>query len=112
MGSHFHSSTGGDSGNPAGKAEVGSYGGASCEEVRGLSEYSLAGSTSSTSAFVTFEVFEDAGLFVGDNDFPCIGSVSVVAHPGNNTEDLFDYEAPVAASVGSLETSSLGPATS
>ena len=35
VGTHFHSSTGGEFGNPAGKAEVGSF---FEEEVRGLSE--------------------------------------------------------------------------
>jgi hypothetical protein len=41
QGTHFHSSTGGDFGNPAGKAEVGGFFGS--EEVRGLSEYNLSG---------------------------------------------------------------------
>lgn len=37
-GSHYHSSTGGDFGNPVGKSEVGNF---FSEEVRGLSEYDL-----------------------------------------------------------------------
>src|SRR5690348_4898232 len=52
-GTHFHSSTGGEFGNPAGKAEVGDFG---TEEVRGLSEYDLSGLAAGP-AFVTFEVF-------------------------------------------------------
>lgn len=37
-GTHFHSSTSGDFGNPAGKAEVGPFAGANGEKIAGLSE--------------------------------------------------------------------------
>ena len=59
-GNHFHSSTGGVFGNPAGKAEVGAYFG---EQVRGLSEYNISGLSPAGPAFVTFQVFNKNGLF-------------------------------------------------
>lgn len=104
VGTHFHSNTGGAFGNPAGKAEVGSYFG---EEVRGLSEYDLAGLAAAPSAFVTFNVFSEAGLFVGENDFAYLGPVSINAYMGNNTEDLSDYEAPATGFVGTFDTTGL-----
>ncbi len=58
VGTHFHSSTGGDFGNPSGKAEVGNF---FDEEVRGLSEYNLAG-LSSGSAFINIKVLSLAGF--------------------------------------------------
>ncbi|MDB5816457.1 MAG: hypothetical protein JWQ11_97, partial [Rhizobacter sp.] len=60
VGTHFHSSTGGDYGNPSGKAEVGRF---LNEEVRGLSEYDLTGVSVASSAFVTFDVYKAQGLF-------------------------------------------------
>lgn len=107
VGTHFHSSTGGDFGNPAGKAEVGSFGGADCEEVRGLSEYDLSGLVASVSAFVTFDVFELGGLFTGDNDFLYDGPIDIVAYLGNNSEDTSDYQAASVGSVGSFNTAAL-----
>lgn len=59
-GSHYHSNTGGSFGNPAGKAEVGSF---FCEETQGLSEYNIKGLSSAGPAFVTFNVFNKNGLF-------------------------------------------------
>ncbi|MEW5687572.1 MAG: PEPxxWA-CTERM sorting domain-containing protein [Pseudomonadota bacterium] len=98
-GDHFHSNTGGAFGNPAGKAEVGRY---SSEVVKGLSEYSLAGLTNQTSAFVTFGVFKEGGLFAGTNDTPFTGNIRVVAYQGNNTEDLSDFSAASVGDVGSF----------
>ncbi len=103
-GEHFHSDTGGSYGNPAGKAEVGRY---STEEVRGLSEYNLAGLAASSSAFVTFNVFKAGGLFAGQNDTPFDGHISVYAYLGNNTEDINDYQAPETNFIGSFATSGL-----
>lgn len=104
VGTHFHSSTGGDFGNPAGKSEVGSFSG---EEVRGLSEYDLSGLSSSASAFVTFDVFSLGGLFAGTNDFLYDGPISVVSYVGNNLEDISDYEIASSATVGSFLTGGL-----
>lgn len=99
-GTHFHSSTAGDYGNPAGKAEVGRFG---SEEVRGLSEYDLTGLSNSPTAFVSFEVFQAGGLFAGTNDFPFTGSITVFAYDGNNAEDESDYQAAsIGASADSL----------
>ena len=103
-GTHFHSNTGGAFGNPAGKAEVGSYG---TEEVRGLSEYNLTGLSTASSAFVTFNVFKAGGLFAGTNDFPFTGTINVFAYQGNNLEDISDYQATNVGSVGSFSTSGL-----
>jgi len=103
-GSHFHSSTGGVFGNPAGKAEVGSY---SSEEVRGLSEYNLTGLTASPFAFVTFDVFALAGLFSGTNDFLYDGTISVDAYLGNNAENISDFTAASLGSVGTFGTAGL-----
>lgn len=103
-GSHFHSNTGGAFGNPAGKAEVGRF---RLEEVRGLSEYNLTGLTPSSSAFVTFDVYKAGGLFVGDNDFPFTGTITVKAYAGNNREDIFDWQAPSIATVGKFSTTPL-----
>jgi hypothetical protein len=102
VGTHFHSSTGGDFGNPAGKGEVGSY---FCEEVRGLSEYNLAGLTSSGPAFVTFEVFNKSGLF----GFPEKGdlTIDIYSYLANNAEDISDFEAPPTGFIGSFNTSGL-----
>lgn len=104
VGGHFHSNTGGAFGNPAGKAEVGRY---YAEEVRGLSEYNLAGLTDSPSAFVTFNVFKAGGLFAGSNDFPFAGSIKIYAYQGNNLEDVADYQAPSAGYIGSFSTAGL-----
>lgn len=103
-GTHFHSSTAGDYGNPAGKAEVGRY---SIEEVRGLSEYDLASLSTSPAAFVSFEVYKAGGLFAGTNDFPFDGSITVFAYDGNNAEDESDYQAASIGTVGSFSTSGL-----
>lgn len=103
-GDHFHSNTGGSFGNPAGKAEVGRF---YDEEVRGLSEYDLSGLSSSTTAFVTFNVFNAGGLFAGVNDFPFDGAITVEAYQGNNTEDLSDFQAATTATIGSFMTAGL-----
>ena len=104
IGTHFHSSTGGAFGNPAGKAEVGNF---FSEEVRGLSEYNLSGLGTATSAFVTFDVFNNAGLFSGDNDFPFTGDIEVVAYEGNNLENISDYQALSIGTVGTFNTANL-----
>ena len=102
-GTHFHSNTGGAYGNPAGKAEVGAF---VSEEVRGLSEYNLAG-LSAGPAFVTFNVYKAGGLFTGTNDFPFTGTINVYAYQGNNTEDIADYQASSVGFVGSFGTAGL-----
>jgi hypothetical protein len=103
VGNHFHSSTGGAFGNPAGIAEVGAFG---AEMVKGLSEYNLVGLTTSTSAFVTFNVF-GYGLFPPTNSFPFNGIIDILAYQGNNAENISDFQAPSIASVGSFQTSGL-----
>jgi len=103
LGTHYHSNTGGAFGNPAGKAEVGAF---SSEEVRGLSEYNLAGLATGP-AFVTFNVFKAGGLFSGVNDFPFTGTIGVYAYQGNNLEDISDYQAASVGSIGSFSTAGL-----
>lgn len=105
VGTHYHSNTGGSFGNPAGKAEVGRFGN---EEVRGLSEYNLAGLVSSSSAFVTFDVFKKGGLFDGTNNVPFTGVILIDAYLGNNQEDISDYQ---AASIGAVGSFLIDPAT-
>ena len=97
-GTHFHSNTGG---NPAGKAEVGNFGGGSRETVAGLSEYNLTGLSAASNAFITFDVFSLSGLS-GQNSFQ--GNINVFAYQGNNLEDFSDFQAPSIGSVGSFST--------
>lgn len=104
-GTHYHSNTGGSFGNPAGKAEVGRY---SSEEVRGLSEYDLTGQSVAASAFVTFNVYKQGGLFSGTNDTPFTGTITVEAYAGNNAEDISDYQAASLGTVGSFAVSAGG----
>ena len=104
-GNHFHSNTGGSFGNPAGKAEVGRY---VTEAVRGLSEYNLVGLTTATSAFVTFNVFKEGGLFSGQNDTPFTGTITIEAYLGNNAENIADYQAATTGVVGSFAVSPAG----
>lgn len=99
VGTHFHSSTGGQFGNPAGKAEVGRY---FSEEVRGLSEYDLTSQSAATSAFVTFDIYKVGGLFAGANDTPFTGTIFIDAYAGNNIEDIADYQAASLGAVGSF----------
>jgi hypothetical protein len=68
------------------------------EEVRGLSEYNLAGLSNSATAFVTFNVNQLGGLF-GQSNFQ--GPISVFAYVGNNTEDLSDFQ---IAAIGPVST--------
>lgn len=98
-GTHYHSNTGGAYGNPAGKAEVGRFG---SEEVRGLSEYNLTGQALAATAFVTFDIFKEGGLFTGVNDSPFTGTIIVEAYAGNNLEDISDYQATSLGVVGSF----------
>lgn len=102
IGTHYHSNTGGAFGNPAGKAEVGGFFGT--EEVRGLSEYNLAGLSATGPAFVTFNVYLDNGLF-GQGGGPFL--IDVYAYAGNNAEDLSDWEAAPTALIGSFSTAGL-----
>ena len=102
IGTHYHSNTGGAFGNPAGKAEVGGFFGT--EEVRGLSEYNLAGLSTAGPAFVTFNVYLMDGLFgQGGGAF----QIDVYAYTGNNQEDLSDWQAPATAFIGSFNTGGL-----
>lgn len=101
VGTHFHSSTGGDFGNPSGLAEVGGLFGS--EEVRGLSEYSLSG-LSGSPAVVVFQVSQLGGLF-GQSNF--VGNIVIEAYAGNNAEDLSDFQAPTIATLGTIDTANL-----
>ncbi|MFZ8477387.1 hypothetical protein ACO1MN_14070, partial [Staphylococcus aureus] len=92
-------------GNPAGKAEVGRF---STEEVRGLSEYNLAGQSLAASAFVTFDIYKKGGLFNGTKNTPFLGTIIVDAYAGNNREDISDYH---AASLGQVGTFNIDPAS-
>lgn len=103
VGSHFHSSTGGDYGNAAGLAEVGAF---SSEEVRGLSEYDISSKSNANSAYVTFNTYSN-GLFSGTNDFAFDGTVNIFAYQGNNNEDVSDYNAVPTTAVGSFSTTGL-----
>lgn len=102
VGTHFHSNTGGAFGNPAGKAEVGGFFGT--EEVRGLSEYNLAGVAAAGPAFVSFEVFLAGGLF-GQAGGPFL--IDIYAYKGDNLETLSDFEAASTAFIGSFNTAGL-----
>jgi hypothetical protein len=102
VGTHYHSNTGGAFGNPAGKAEVGGFFGS--EEVRGLSEYNLAGLGTAGSAFVSFDVYLADGLF-GQGGGPFL--IDVYAYRGNNLEDLSDWEAAATGFVGQFSTAGL-----
>ena len=100
VGTHYHSSTGGDFGNPAGLAEVGAF---ASEEVRGLSEYDVSSQSNATSAFVTFDTY-GTGLFAGTNDFAFDGTINILAYQGNNAEDISDYGISTSSVVGSFST--------
>ena len=109
-GTHFHSRTGHEFGNPEGKAEVGYFG--SVETVRGLTEFDLTNLTNLPSVCLTFHVFNNGGLFdSGDftNDFPFDGIIDVFAYEGNNLEDIDDYQKPpiYADTVGGFSTAAL-----
>lgn len=100
-GTHFHSSTGGDFGNPAGLAEVGEL---FTEGIRGLSEYDLNGLSAAASAFVSFDVHSLAGLFGQSGYF---GPIDVFAYAGNNLEDISDYHIATIGNVGSFNSTGL-----
>ena len=100
VGTHYHSSTGGDFGNPAGLAEVGAF---ASEEVRGLSEYDVSSQSNAISAFVTFDTY-GTGLFAGTNDFAFDGTINILAYQGNNAEDISDYGISTSSVVGSFST--------
>ncbi|MDP2004573.1 MAG: PEP-CTERM sorting domain-containing protein [Rubrivivax sp.] len=103
VGTHFHSNTGGAFGNPDGKAEVGGFFGT--EEVRGLSEYNIAGLAVPATAFVSFNVYLTDGLFgQGGGSF----LINVYAYRGNNLEDLSDFEVATTAFIGAFSTDGLG----
>ena len=70
--------------------------------MRGLSEYDITSISTLTSAFVTFNVFNQGGLFSGDNDQPFSGRIFVDAYDGNNLEDISDYQAASVGAVGSF----------
>jgi len=104
VGHHFHSSTGGEFGNPAGQAEVGRY---FNEEVRGLSEYDMAGLVLADSAFVTFRVASLIGLFPEYATPFGANSITIYAYQGNNLENISDYQAPATAVIGTFNTGGL-----
>jgi hypothetical protein len=101
-GSHYHSNTGGSFGNPAGKAEVGSY---FCEETQGLSEYNIAGLSPAGPAFVTFNVYNKNGLF----GIPDKGDLTIelYAYQGNNQENISDFSDTVIGYIDKFNTSGL-----
>jgi hypothetical protein len=102
LGTHYHSSTGGSFGNPAGKAEVGSY---FQEQPRGLSEFNLAGLTSVGPAYVTFDVFSLGGLFQDEGTgLPGDFMIDIISYAGNNAEDLADYQETASGALGSFST--------
>ena len=103
-GSYFSSSTNNPFSNPAGKNEVGNY---YNEDIRGLSEYNLAGLVPTKSALISFNVFQAGGLFSGENDFPFTGNIKVLSYIGNNAENLYDYQAPSIGTVGTFSTANL-----
>ncbi|BCL36088.1 hypothetical protein NSMS1_25350 [Nostoc sp. MS1] len=103
-GIYFSSSTNNPFGNPPGKNEVGNY---YNEDIRGLSEYNLTGLTSTKSALLSFNVFKAGGLFVDQNDFPFTGNITVLSYVGNNSENLYDYQAPSIGTVGTFNTANL-----
>lgn len=104
FGIYFSSSTSNPFGNPPHKNEVGSY---YNEDIRGLSEYNLAGLSPTTSATVSFDVFQTGGLFPGQNDFPFTGNIKLVSYIGNNVENLYDYQAQSIATIGTFSTANL-----
>lgn len=103
-GIYFSSSTSNPFNNPPGKNEVGSY---YNEDIRGLSEYNLAGLSTTSLATVNFNVFTSGGLFPAQNDFPFTGNIKVLSYLGNNEENLYDYQAPVIATIGTFNTANL-----
>ncbi|AUT02116.1 hypothetical protein CLI64_17955 [Nostoc sp. CENA543] len=103
-GIYFSSSTSNPFSNPPGKNEVGSY---YNEDIRGLSEYNLAGLSTTSLATVSFNVFQSGGLFPAQNDFPFTGNIKVLSYLGNNEENLYDYQAPSIATIGSFSTANL-----
>jgi hypothetical protein len=105
-GDHFHSNSDGIWDNPSGKAEVGNFVGTCAEKVRGLSEFDLAGLSTTTEASVAFDVSQLEGLFPENSD-PYIGWIRIVAYDGNNLEDLSDFQAPPTGSVGRFSTGGL-----
>ncbi|ALF54888.1 hypothetical protein ACX27_21970 [Nostoc piscinale CENA21] len=103
-GVYFSSSTNNPFGNPLGKNEVGNY---YNEDIRGLSEYNLAGLSTTSLATVSFNVFQAGGLFSGQNDFPFTGNIKVLSYIGNNAENLYDYQAPSIGTVRTFSTANL-----
>ncbi|MEB3342947.1 PEP-CTERM sorting domain-containing protein [Okeania sp.] len=67
----------------------------------------MAGLSTSSSAFVTFDVFNDGGLFSGANDFSFLGDINIVAYQGNNFENIYDYQATSIGTVGTFNTAGL-----
>ena len=104
VGTHFHSSSGGDFGIPAGMGEVGRY---FTEVVRALSEYNLTGLGAAASAFVTFRVDSLTGLFSEYQTPLGAATISIYAYQGNNQEDIADYQTPSVGTVGSFNTGGL-----
>jgi hypothetical protein len=89
IGNHFHSDDGGSFGNGPDFMEVGDY---TCEEVRGMVEFDLAGLLPRFTASVTCSVFREGGLFNGVNDFLTVFDVDTYAYHANNAEDLSDFQ--------------------
>lgn len=105
IGDHFHSGKPGTYdyegiGVPPYKAEVGWY---DVEPIRGLSEFDLSDLSAAPRVYVTFNVFDDGGLFE-NNDDSFFGTILVEAYAANNAQDLSDFSAPAFRTVGSFST--------
>lgn len=82
------------------KAEVGGFGD---EQVRGMSEFSVAGFAAQP-ATLSFQVFQLGGLF---RQLNYSGLVDVFAYAGNGVENVTDYDAAPLLRMGSFNTANL-----
>lgn len=95
----------------ANRAEVGGLFGD--EEIRGLVEFDLAAMPIAQHTLLTFQVADlsgdlnpqPVGGLLGQDKY--VGSIDVVAYPGDGAEDLVDFQAPAFGLVGSFDTDSL-----
>ncbi|MEB3200257.1 MAG: hypothetical protein VKK62_06995 [Synechococcaceae cyanobacterium] len=106
IGNHYHSNAAGALGNPLAKAEVGGFLFTSeqPEEVRGMSEFNLAGLSTSGVSRVRFSVFKENSLA---DEGRGVFDIDVYAYRGNQAENLSDFEIPTLGLVGSFNTGPL-----
>jgi hypothetical protein len=113
-GAHLHSSNIAPFGlsGQAGKAEVGRKPvSGPDEEARGISEFSLSGLpvlSAGETATLLFNVSNVGGLFLGQNDTPFDGTITISAFQGNNLEDISDFEIAAYGQVGSFAATAAG----